>query len=291
MDVPSRLYKYRAFNVNSLRLLSEGEVYYANPQSFNDPLDCDPTLNIDIDRDALEELCFQLLKNSEDEDSARKRIDHHWYMSTEHGGDKTEDAKVESNYMRMLATDVKRILVDDYGKMGVFSLASNWDCPLMWSHDANEHHGVCIEYDSSDAEFRNVAPVRYDRPRSIRISELAAWKLRDCERSKESVFQTFFLSKSPQWKYEAEWRDIADRNGVQAAPVLIKSVYFGLRCDPAVRTSVVKLLSRTDVTFYDIYPRRDSFDLARREVDADEIEACGVRSSVIFDFRDVVSNT
>jgi hypothetical protein len=36
--LPKRLYKYRSFNINSLRLLTEGEIYYSNPRAFNDPL-------------------------------------------------------------------------------------------------------------------------------------------------------------------------------------------------------------------------------------------------------------
>ena len=287
MDVPTSLYKYRVFNVNSLRLLTEAEVFYANPNSFNDPLDCDPTLYLDTDRTALETLCIELLTRSKSREVASERITNHRYMSTEYG-DYMTDASVERYYMQMLASDVRQSLVDEFGMMGVFSLASSWDCPLMWSHYADEHRGICIEYDAADAEFRNFAAVNYNRVRSIRVSELAAWKLNGCENAKTSVFNTFFLSKAPQWKYEAEWRDISDRQGAQPAPVLIKAVYFGLRCDSSVQTSVVKLLSKSDVTFYDVYPKDSSFGLARRHVDKDEIEACGIRSSVLFDFRDIV---
>ena len=46
-ELPRKLYKYAAFNTNSLRLLSEGEVFYSNPKRFNDPLDCNPTIQID----------------------------------------------------------------------------------------------------------------------------------------------------------------------------------------------------------------------------------------------------
>ena len=287
MDIPQCLYKYRAFNVHSLRLLSQAEVHYSDPNDFNDPLDCNPTIEIDTDRATLEKLCIELLKRSKTCKAAHERIDLHRYMSTEYG-DYNSDPAVEKYYLQFLASDVKQSLLDEFGKMGVFSMASSWDCPLMWSHYADNHHGICIEYDSADAEFKNLAVVGYDRPRSIKISEVIAWKLHGCVRSKASVFDTFFLSKAPQWEYEAEWRDVSNCQGVQQAPVQIKSIHFGLRCDSSVRTSVVKLLSKMSIAFYDIYPKDESFQLARREVDTDEIEACGVRSSALFDFRDVV---
>jgi hypothetical protein len=50
---PKRLYKYRPFDVYTLRLLSEAEVFYADPASFNDPLDGSPTIQIDTDRPTL----------------------------------------------------------------------------------------------------------------------------------------------------------------------------------------------------------------------------------------------
>ena len=49
-NIPKKLFKYRAFNVDTLRLFSFWEVYYADPAKFNDPLDCCPTIQIDVDR-------------------------------------------------------------------------------------------------------------------------------------------------------------------------------------------------------------------------------------------------
>lgn len=40
--VPRRLYKFKAFSAQSLELLVEDRVFYANPAEFNDPLDSQP---------------------------------------------------------------------------------------------------------------------------------------------------------------------------------------------------------------------------------------------------------
>jgi hypothetical protein len=105
---------------------------------------------------------------------------------------------------------------------------------------------------------------------------------------KDVVYNTYFFAKSAQWRYEKEWRDISQSSGVFSASFRVTGVYFGLRCDKAVITSVVKLMSHDrSVNLYQIYPLDDSFRLRRRCVDRDEIEACGIRSSAFLDFKDV----
>jgi len=48
-DVPAILYKYRAFSINSLDSLINDTVYLADPVSFNDPFDCQPSVVDDLD--------------------------------------------------------------------------------------------------------------------------------------------------------------------------------------------------------------------------------------------------
>ena len=98
--LPKRLYKYRAFNINTLRLLTEAQVYYARPDAFNDPLDCSPTIQVDVDRATLERLCFAMLLRFMDREKAKKEIGNHRYMTSEHGDYKTD---AEADYLLRLA--------------------------------------------------------------------------------------------------------------------------------------------------------------------------------------------
>lgn len=222
------------------------------------------------------------------EESLKKMGDHR-YMSTEYGDYKT-DPKVEKYYMRRLSSEIKQLVDAEMDSRGVLALTERWDCPLMWSHYADEHRGLCIEYDMNDNVCSHIKPVDYGRPRSIKITELMQWKFNKSVEAKQNVLDTYFFAKSPQWRYEKEWRDIHPSNGVNHAPFRISGVYFGLRCDAAVRTSIVKLLAKSDsrIVFYNLYPLEDSFRLKRRVVDTDEIETCGVRTSALLDFKDVV---
>ena len=285
---PKRLYKYRAFSVNTLRLLSEAEVYYAHPAAFNDPLDSSPTIQVDTDRATLEKLLYRMLFQSVGKEQALREIGNHRYMSIEIGDYKV-NAEAEAYYMRRMASNAKTLLYQELGNRGVLSLAERWDCPLMWSHYADEHRGLCVEYDMTDTAFEDLRPVDYYKPRSVKISDLIAWKLKRSASAQQAILETFFFAKAPQWRYEREWRDVNDRAGSSSAPARVSAIHFGLRCDTSVITAIVKLHARSErpIKFYAIYPLDDSFRLKRRTVDTDEIEATGLRSSAALDFRDV----
>lgn len=269
--------------------MSKAEIYYANPRSFNDPLDCDPTIHVDIDLPDLEKLCSRFIAVADGAEKAKRAIGVHQYMSTEYGDYKT-NKNAQKYYIQRLAFEIKNRLDAEMGARGVFSLAERWNCPLMWSHYADEHRGICIEYDMADHDCTYIKPVDYRRPRSIKTSDLVQWKFHKSAEAEEQVFDTYFFAKSPQWRYEREWRDIHSSNGVMPAPFRISSVYFGLRCDAAVQTSIVKLFSNSDVSpfFYDVYPLKDSFRLKRMPSDTAEIEAMGVQTPMYMYFRDVI---
>jgi len=204
-------------------------------------------------------------------------------------GDYRTDPKVEEDYKRGLCSEIKRLVDAEMESRGVLSLAERWDSPLMWSHYADEHRGLCIEYDMNDHQCAHIKPVDYRRTRSIKITELMQWKLHQSAEAKQSVLDTYFFAKSSQWEYEKEWRDIHPSNGIKSAPFGISGVYFGLRCDDVVRTSIVKLFANFDssIAFYDLYALEDSFRLKRRSANTDEIEACGVQTSPLLGFKDL----
>lgn len=287
-NLPRHLYKYREFNVNTLRLLDFAEVYYADPRSFNDPLDSNPTIQVDTDLASLERLLYQMLSATQGKDVARKTMSNHRYMSTEYGDYKT-DPDVAAYYTRRLASHISDLLSTEQGRRGVLSLASKWDCPLMWSHYADEHRGLCIEYTLSDAAFNNLLQVSYSRSRAVRISELIDWKMKGNQSAEQKIVDTFFFSKAPQWRYEREWRDLAEAPGTASAPAYVNAIIFGLRCDPTVITTVVKLHAQSarPIKFYAVRPSDGSFRLKRDAIDKDEIESTGVPSPAVLEFRDV----
>ncbi len=83
-------------------------------------------------------------------------------------------------------------------------------CPLMWSHYADAHRGIMLEFQTSGGTLANVQKVDYDQPRphftademtSLRVS--ASTALLD-------LGEQIALRKSPAWKHEREYRLILD---------------------------------------------------------------------------------
>lgn len=321
--LPLKLYKYRAFNTNSLRLLCRDEVYYANPNSFNDPLDCKPTIHIDTNRVYLLEklyyrmlikacdknqLSYQMLQTAYDKEptlteikkrmakeikeQALKEIRNERYMSTEIGDFKTEPT-AEEYYIRRLVSAIQLLLDKEMASRGVLSLSERWDCPLMWSHYSDEHRGICLEYDTSQNLCSQIKSVDYQGPRSINLTDLIEWKLHKSVEAEDSILNTYFFTKARDWEYEEEWRDIYLSNGSKPSPFRISGVYFGLRCDIAVKTSIVNLLYKfiQRISFYELYELKNEFRLERRKVDIDETLACGVElAGGLIDMPFIVEN-
>lgn len=286
---PRRLYKYRAFNANTLRLLNQAEMYYANPAEFNDPLDCRPVIAVDTDLKTLERLCYRMLVLDRGRDAAIACMRNHRSISMEYG-DYKADPDATRCYTEDLRREIRDLVYSEMREHGVVSLAKRWNCPLMWSHYADEHRGLCIEYDTKDHHCDSLLPVNYNTPGAIKISDIYRWKIEKSVEVERIVREAFFYAKAREWRYEHEWRDVGKKVGARESTLKhISAVYFGIRCDPAVSTSVIMLFSNaaTPMKFFSLYRDDNSFRLKRSPVDVDEVVACGLRTPVSWDFENL----
>ena len=62
MEVPKRLYKYRRFDDVTLESIVYDTLYFADPSTFNDPLDSRPSLELDVDEPDLMEILKRLVE-------------------------------------------------------------------------------------------------------------------------------------------------------------------------------------------------------------------------------------
>ncbi len=128
--------------------------------------------------------------------------------------DQMDKAKLE--FSKMIESKVKEIrdslLISCYGKRN--------DSILMWSHYANFHKGVCIEFEPYDDI--DTTEVKYSKKRakldlySITQTVLAYDYLqKKVDIKNKNVFRRLlkpFLVKSKDWKYEEEYRSIYSKN-------------------------------------------------------------------------------
>ena len=129
---------------------------------------------------------------------------------------------------------------------------------LMWSHYANEHKGMCVEYhfsgdfekntDSHICRFKNIIY----RPQEDTVSL-------NCDAINTDLS---LLTKLDSWKYENEVRLISympDQEG-QYIPIqldpnsYVKNIYFGMRCPPSDINLITKIMEGKNVSFYQLQP-------------------------------------
>ena len=129
---------------------------------------------------------------------------------------------------------------------------------LMWSHYADNHYGMCIEYHFSD-EFTKI-----DDDRVLRFRDVKYKPKEETVSLNISTINTdlSLLTKMDAWKYEKEVRLISYIPGVegQFVPIgldsasRIKNIYFGIRCPSSDIATVRSVLKGQDVHFYQMRP-------------------------------------
>lgn len=233
MDGPQnpqyRLFKYRSICAHSKdythRIIADRRIYYAAPTQFNDPFDCDVSVCMD------------------GADLAKHRIR------------ATQEAEVKVRAQEKLRAETNKYFA-------VLSLSQVNDNLLMWSHYADCHAGVCLEFSfEATAPLHRVEYVeRQPRLHFADFDEVG----RDSSRFKSAVIEVL-TAKAVDWAYEKEWRCI-DTDGPGERPMprdMLTGIIFGCRTSDGNKAMIrdwVASSGRT-VNFYQARQRDGAFAL------------------------------
>ena len=287
--VPERLYKYRNFDSHALDTLVEDDIYFADPRSFNDPLDTKPTLSTDVGVEILQEILIQLFqrRTSAEMSAAAKTIRYRDPRTLDHIQKlvlkETEKLLADIHYNatdpEYEVSDPEQFLLGQYVQeellrryeRGVFSLAERPNCPLMWSHDGDQHRGICLGYSVPPDTAGDLHKIKYGGSRLIGASAVAAMLKGDAA-ARQEVDEAVLLRKADEWSYEREWRLLGHR-GRHSSSLELEEVVFGMRCTGPVMYTVMKALENRDrrVKLYEIRERHGGFQLDRYELDEGEL--------------------
>ncbi|HAT3650427.1 TPA: DUF2971 domain-containing protein [Raoultella ornithinolytica] len=176
----------------------------------------------------------------------------------------TEYAPQERNgYLERCYTEVIQDEVVNAFKKGVLCLSKKFNSPLMWSHYANQHKGLCIEYDMTLVDDELVHEVIYGGSRKILTSEIEQWL--DNPDNDSQIKNVCLLTKSGEWRYESEWR-IFGPVGIGNSLPPIKSIIFGFKCPDVTIYAVMKsmLSNNRKLKFWKMSNVGVGFDLKRK---------------------------
>ena len=167
--------------------------------------------------------------------------------------------------------------------VGVLCFASIEDNLLMWAHYANNHAGICIEFDRNadffNGKYKNATKL-FDKTIGDHYNNIGELRKVDYELERPTYIEPSELEydteswfvKSPEWKYEEEERlllplDLAQKiPGMDVPfysvdPKIIKSIILG--CQMAVKTKkeVVKLCYRHGIKVRETFIHSHQFKL------------------------------
>lgn len=291
MTIPSKLYKYCPFSVYALRAINDATIYFASPEQFNDPLDCRPTLQMDVSTKQAEQLLsLMLVERGATPDNAsytlRGMRERAAWPDPENDSIPTAD-QIDLSLRWDIQQEITRLLRIAMAGKGVLSLSATYSSALMWSHYADHHRGLCLEYDTSNRQLPRLQSVDYRAPRAVRVHDLYRWKVDNDDAARNQVLHTYFYAKSDEWNYEQEWREINDGRGEQALNFRLSAVYFGMRADDAMKQTIIRALSNDrSIELHQMYAKQDSFKLHRSDVERDYFEQTGVRQPPFMVFGD-----
>ena len=142
----------------------------------------------------------------------------------------------------------------------------------MWSHYANAHRGVCIEYDVAalppdDPRRYALCPVLYSEG-LFDASEYLRW-------AREGDFNNMWftlacLHKSPEWSYEKEWRLVVPlgpgQPHGQTISMPIKALYLGSRVPSSTKSEVLAAAAKRGLPVLKMRLVEDAFRLLAEPV-------------------------
>jgi hypothetical protein len=293
MEQPQKVYRYRNFSELTINSLCLDKQYFTNPNSFNDPMDCRPTIESDSNNDELTSILSELIKKRVEAEtifslssakitdegsrdyavslganSANDELSRIAYHAT--NPDYQDDGiNREQAQNWLLLCEIQREILSKYNK-GVCCFSSTYDNSLLWSHYGDQHQGFCIGYGLDRNPKPELHKVIYDDNRVLHTSLIAKAILAKDSDALKQLDDKVLLRKATPWKYEDEWR-LFDNIGLKDSPLAMSDISFGLRCpDSIIHTVVNALNGRNDgIEFYQMRQIRGSYKLCREEIDAE----------------------
>ena len=251
---PKYLYKYIGDNTKSFESIFEGKIWFSAPCSFNDVFDCD----LSIDEKSIFENALMLFPDK---------------RGLRQGSPIWHDIK---NRTFKAISVLRKEFEELKTTIGIACFSEVFDSLLMWSHYANNHSGICVEYDllkmNKQLSYSPV-PIIYSSER-VFIDKISVDTI-DYESVKSLINCT--TTKSPEWAYEKEWRIIRDNaacgeqwdsinKGALLEMITPNSIIMGCMIQPVIEDRIKEFCSNNKINLYKMDKSLTSYGLIKKEI-------------------------
>ncbi|MDP9076715.1 MAG: DUF2971 domain-containing protein [Bacteroidota bacterium] len=134
------------------------------------------------------------------------------------------------NYLRYTPQEILNKINSTIDRIGVLSLSQRSNCPVMWAHYSENHHGVVLIFDNQqDNLFSEARKVQYIAKRPIITFE--------------NVADVFYL-KSNAWRYEKEIRVLKQQGNLPYSfnRSALKGIILGMHMADDTRLEIAELI-------------------------------------------------
>lgn len=253
-------YKYTSAK-HGLKNLKNGELYFSNPEVFNDIYDSRAKISMeDIKKIAFVGAAYSIVEQAVNESFYRD--DKFIKMLLSENKDKKFSYLVD--VLNLMPADLSSYIIQRFTPVlcgmhtasnnKIACLSSKNDSLSMWAYYADNYEGVCIEYSLHNDT------ILYDNCFKVQYSDL---KFPFSLSSNEVYYY-----KSREWEHEQEWRivaDIGDKNTLKTN--CITAVYLGCKISQEDRNEFLELAKLQGVSLFESKPSESHYSLEFKKID------------------------
>ena len=254
---PTSIYKYYPDTGRKLNEIKENKMWYSAPSKFNDPFDCEFLISE-------EELFHNAMKNLPDKRGIRPGSP---IWKKMRGEMKRQVRKMQAVFDNLRYTT------------GVACFSERDNSLLMWAHYANNHKGMCVEYElmKFNTELRfSLVPVLYSANReSLELRNI--YDIENVGKETRDYYVRCLFKKSADWDYEEEWRIVRDqgasgpawdmqKQGALLDSIRPNSIILGCESEADFTNAVKEYCNESKINLYKMEKDKTKYSLNKKAI-------------------------
>lgn len=287
-NLPPKIYRYVKLSERNLDAIRSGDIWLSNPEKYNDPYDSVFTFdylslsshllklgNFDIICDNLPELTAVLRPRRDDILGSRNPWEEIQNLILDQEEDESKKKEIKKVVNRILQMQMDAMIERSYRKamraLKVCSFSTRYDSLLMWAHYADNHKGICIEYNTTEFEYsdyraRFLFPVIYT-DKLLDVTDLLVGDSKDINIYRYTLSS---LCKSECWSYEHEWRLVFPHGVIENEQSYHYNrpsrVYLGSRIDSSDQRKIEEIAVETGIELKKMVLSKCHYQLEDRDL-------------------------
>lgn len=157
-----------------------------------------------------------------------------------------------------------KLIQENIASLGIFSLSKSFAIHSLWAHYADNHKGICIEYDLEELTAKNrhlyqcINVIYSKNPPDIGTSDI----------SNDQLLQKMIGTKHLSWASEQEFRIICDIQGKNYyRSDAVKSIILGSNTTNENKNKLMKLMCNRNIQFKQLIKSDSNYELYTQNID------------------------